>query len=69
MQTNGREGTYAKLSEFSKKSEEDITEQTEEVRRIVITNNWRVAQIHTIVAAYLRDVTADYYEKVRANVN
>ncbi len=37
----------------------------EEVRRVVIANNWKDAHIHTIVAAYLRGIVVDYYKKVK----
>ncbi len=40
----------------------------EEVRRVVIANNWKDGQIYTIIAAYLKEVAANYYEKVRANI-
>jgi len=41
----------------------------EEVDRVAMANNWRDARIHTIVAAYLRGTTADYYEKEKININ
>jgi len=69
MQTNAREETYAKLSEYHGKSREDIMAWCEEVDRIAIANNWRDARIHTIVAAYLRGAAADYYEEEKTNIN
>jgi len=69
MQTNTREGTYAKLSEFHSKSKEDVIEWAEKVRRVAITNNWRDNWVYMIIAAYLKRATANYYEKVRGNVN
>ncbi len=69
MQTNAREGMYAKLSEYHGKSEEDVIAWCEEVERVVTANNWRDARIHTIVAAYLRGTAADYYEEERVNIN
>ncbi len=69
MQTNVREGTYAKLSEYHGRSEEDVMAWCEEVDRVAMANNWRNAQIHTIVAAYLRGAVADYYEEQKVNVN
>ena len=69
MQTNARKDTYAKLSEYHGKSGEDVIAWCEEVERVAIANNWKDARIHMIVAAYLREVTADYYEEERANIN
>ena len=69
MQTNVREGTYVKLSEYHGKSEEDVMVWCEKVERVAIANNWRAAQIHMIIAAYLREAVADYYKEKRANVN
>ncbi len=69
MQTNIREGTYAKLSEYYGKSGEDVMAWCEEVERVAIANNWGAARIYTIVAAYLKGVAADYYKEERANIN
>ncbi len=69
MQTNAREGIYAKLSEYHGKSEEDVMAWYEEVERVATANNWRDARIHIIVAAYLRGAAADYYEEERVNIN
>ncbi len=69
MQTNAREGTYAKLSEYHGKSREDVIAWYEEVERVATANNWRDARIHTIVAAYLRGAATDYYEEKRVNIN
>ncbi len=68
MQTNTREGTYAKLSEFHEKSGEDVMAWCEEVDRVAVANNWRAGWIHTIVAAYLKGVAADYYEEEVGNI-
>src|SRR6266540_6725744 len=69
MQINAREGAYTKLSEYHGKSGEDVMAWYEEVDRVTTANNWRDAQIHTIVAAYLRGAAADYYEEQRININ
>ena len=69
MQTNTREGTYARLSEFYSKSGKDVTAWCEEVERVITANNWKVAQIYTIVAAYLKGAAANYYEEESANIN
>ncbi len=69
MQTNAREGTYAKLSEYHSKSREDVIAWCEEVERVATANNWRDAWVHTIIAAYLRGAAADYYEEKRININ
>ena len=63
MQTNIREGTYAKLSEYYGKSEEDVMAWCEKVERVAAANNWRDGQIHMIIAAYLKGATTDYYEE------
>jgi len=34
-----------------------------------MANNWRDARIYTIVAAYLRGATTDYYEEEKTNIN
>ncbi len=68
MQTNAREGTYVKLSEYHGKSEEDVMAWYEEVERVAIANNWRDTQVHTIIAAYLKGVAADNYEEKSANI-
>ena len=68
-QTNVREGTHARLSEYHGKSEEDIIVWCEEVKRVAEANNWRAARIHTIIAAYLKGAVADYYEEEHANIN
>ncbi len=41
----------------------------EEVERVVKANNWRAAQVYTIVAAYLRGAAVEYYEEERTNIN
>ncbi len=69
MQTNAREGTYAKLSKYHGKSEEDVIAWCEEVERVATANNWKDVRIHIIVAAYLRGVVANYYEEERVNIN
>jgi len=69
MQTNIREGTYAKLSEYHGKSGEDVMVWCEEVDRVATANNWRDIRIYTIVAAYLRGAAVDYYEEQKVNVN
>ena len=69
MQTNAREGTYAKLSEYHGKSGEDIMAWYEEVDRVATANNWRDARVHTIIAAYLRGAAVDYYEEEKLNIN
>ena len=69
MHTNAKEGTYARLSEYHGKSGEDVMAWCEEVERVVSANNWRDARVHTIVAAYLREAAADYYEEQRVNIN
>ena len=69
MHTNAKEGTNAKLSEYYGRSGEDIMAWCEEVDRVAAANNWRDARIHTIVAAYLRGATADYYEEEKLNIN
>jgi len=69
MQTNVREGTYAKLSKYHGKSREDVIVWYEEVERVAMVNNWRDVQIHTIVIAYLRKAVADYYKEKRLNIN
>jgi len=69
MQTNAREGTYAKLSEYHNKSGEDVIVWCKEVERVAIANNWRDTRIYTIAAAYLREAAADYYEEERLNIN
>jgi len=38
MQTNVREGTYAKLSEYHSKSGEDVIAWCEEVEKVATTN-------------------------------
>jgi len=68
MQTNIREGTYAKLSEYYGKSEEDVMAWCEKVERVATANNWRNARIHTIIAAYLKGAAVDYYEEESANI-
>src|SRR6266540_2492353 len=68
MHTNAKEGTYARLSEYHGKSEEDVMAWCEEVDRVASANNWRDARVHTIVAAYLRGAAADYYEEERGNI-
>ena len=35
---------------------------------MAITNNWRDGWIHTIVVAYLKGATADYYEEESVNI-
>src|SRR6266540_6544499 len=69
MHANAKEGTLAKLSEYHGKSGEDIMVWCEEVDKVAIANNWRDARIHTIVAAYLRGATVDYYEEEKININ
>src|SRR6266542_3769326 len=69
MQANTRESTIAKLSEYHDKSGEDVMAWCEEVDRVATANNWRDAQIYTIVAAYLRGTAVDYYEEQRVNIN
>src|SRR6266508_4084299 len=69
MQTNARKDTYAKLSEYHDKSGEDVMAWCEEIERVATANNWRATQVHIIIAAYLKEVIADYYEEERANVN
>jgi len=39
MQTNAREGTYVKLSEYHGKSGEDVMAWCEEVERVATANN------------------------------
>src|SRR6266511_2197008 len=56
MHTNAREGTLAKLSEYHGKSEEDVMAWCKEVDRVATANNWRDGRIHTIIAAYLREL-------------
>ena len=68
MQTNIKKGTYIRLSEFHSKSKKDVTEWTEEIRRVATVNNWRATRIYTIIAAYLKDTAADYFKEVRGNV-
>src|SRR6266540_6007669 len=68
MQINARKGTYAKLSEYYGKSEEDVMAWYEKVERIATANNWRDTRIHTIIAAYLKRAAADYYEEESANI-
>ena len=68
MQTNVREGTYAKLSEYYGKSEEDVIVWCEEVKRVAMINNWRAARIYTIIAAYLKEAAADYYKEESINI-
>src|SRR6266498_4111299 len=69
MHTNAKEGTYARLSEYHGKSEEDVMAWYEEVDRVAVANNWRDARIHTIVTVYLRGAAADYYEEEKLNIN
>ncbi len=69
MQTNVRESMYTKLSKYHSKSREDVITWCEEVERIATANNWRAARIHMIIAAYLKEATADYYEKESVNIN
>jgi len=38
------------------------------VDRVSAANNWKAARVHTIVAAYLREAAADYYEEESPNV-
>ncbi len=68
MQTNTREGTYAKLSEYHGRSGEDVMAWCEEVERVAIANNWRNGQIHMIIAVYLKGVATDYYEEENVNI-
>ena len=68
MQTNTKKGSHARLSEYYGKSGKDVIEWTKKVRRVAIANNWRAAQIHMIIAAYLREVAADYYEEESVNI-
>ena len=69
MQTNVRKGTYAKLSEYHGKSEEDVMAWCEEVDRVATANNWKDARVHDIVAAYLKGTATDYYKEEKVNVN
>ena len=69
MQTNAREGTYAKLSEYHSKSGENVMAWCEEVDRVATVNNWRDGRIYTIVAVYLKRTAADYYEEEKININ
>ncbi len=69
MQTNAKEGTYAKLSEYHGKGGEDVIAWYEEVERVAEANNWRAAWIHMIVTAYLKEAATDYYKEERANIN
>jgi len=69
MQTNVRKGTYAKLSEYHGKSGEDVIAWCEEVDRVAMANNWKDGRIYTIVAAYLKGATADYYKEEKLNIN
>ena len=69
MQTNAREGMYAKLSKYHGKSGENVMAWCEEVDRVAMANNWRDARIHTIVAAYLRGAAVNYYEEEKVNIN
>ncbi len=69
MQTNIREGIHARLSEFYGKSGEDVTAWYEEVERVATVNNWKVVRIYTIIAAYLKEATTNYYKKEYANIN
>ena len=69
MQTNVREGTYVKPSEYHGKSEEDVIVWCEKVERVAVANNWRDGQIHIIVAAYLKGAAANYYEEKSININ
>ncbi len=69
MQTNAREGTYVKLSEYYGRSGEDVMAWCEEVERVTMANNWRDTRIHTIVTAYLRGAAADFYKEERVNIN
>ena len=68
MQTNTRKGTYAKLSDYHSKSGENVMAWCEEVDRVATANNWKDAWIHTIIAAYLRGATTDYYEEEKTNI-
>ena len=68
-QTNAKEGIHARLSEYHGKSKEDVIAQCKEIERVAEANNWRVALIHTIIAAYLREAAADYYEEKHVNIN
>ncbi len=68
MQTNAREGTYAKLSEYHGKSEEDVIAWCEKVKRVAMINNWRATRIYTIIAAYLKEAAADYYKEESINI-
>ncbi len=63
MQTNTKESTFAKLSEYHGKSREDVMAWCEEVDRVAMANNWRDVRVYTIVVAYLRGATVDYYEE------
>ncbi len=39
------------------------------MERVAEANNWRTAQIYTIVVAYLKGAAANYYEEKCANIN
>ncbi len=39
------------------------------MKRVVKVNNWRAAQIYTIIAAYLKRTAANYYEEEYVNIN
>ena len=65
---NIRKNYHAKLSEFHGKSRENVIEWCEEVKRVAIVNNWKDICIYTIVAAYLREAAANYYEKMKGTV-
>src|SRR6266540_69582 len=68
MQTNIKEGTQAKPSEYYEKGGEDVMAWCEEVERVTVANNWRNERIHTIVAAYLKGAATDYYEEKNVNI-
>ena len=39
------------------------------MERVAEANNWRAAQVHMIMTAYLRGAAIEYYEEEHTNIN
>src|SRR6266498_5393444 len=64
-----REYSTAKSNYFYSKAGKDVKEWLTEIDRILKTNNMTNERKVAVVAAHLRDVTADWFKVDKTNIN
>ena len=64
-----REYSTAKANYFYGKAEEDVEEWLAEIDRMIEANNVADGRRVAVVAAYLKDTIAEWYEMDKANIN